>query len=174
MSGEEVNQNFLLSNGKRVLQRKKYIVSCIISILWLWHRYRFSTPSKERMTHLFAANSCGERRHTTLPADPISPALPGASARNPPQSCRQCSGLSSAFQPCSTVGTRWGTGPQPGAGRGGSPQEAAASTGGRDGGDKVSEQTQQRAMKQLLHFLKNSQGRCFSKQIGFLLDCLQS
>lgn len=54
-----------------------------ISVLWLWHSYRFSNPFKERMTHLFAANSCGERRHTTLPADPISPALPAASASQP-------------------------------------------------------------------------------------------
>lgn len=86
MSREEANQNFLSSNGKKKgPSKEKYIVSCTISVLRLWHSYRFSNPFAERMTHLFAANSCGERRHTTLPADPTSPALPVASASKPSQ-----------------------------------------------------------------------------------------
>lgn len=76
MSGEEVNQNFLLSNGKRVLRWKNTLCHVLSAFCRCGTAIDSQPPSEEQMTHLFAANSCGERRHTTLPADPISPALP--------------------------------------------------------------------------------------------------
>lgn len=146
-------------------------MSCTISVLRLWHSYRFSNPFTERMTHLFAANSCGERRHTTLPADPTSPALPVASASKPSQELEARGNSGPGAPSPDPPGAGAGPGGERGTRR---PREAAASAGGREGGDEVRESTPRTAMNQLLRFLKGSQGRCFSKQIGLLLNCLQS
>lgn len=72
------------------------------------------------MTHLFAANSCGQRRHTALPADPISPALPMASATKPSQELEEKRDLGPGAAG-GLGGTPWGPGLR---------WEAAASPGG--------------------------------------------
>lgn len=116
------------------------------------------------MTHLFAANSCGREDipHYQLILFPqpaprflASAGKPGAGGKGSPVG-QQHPGAGGNL-----AGTR-------------SPGEAAASTKGREGGDKVCTSRPGMAMDQLLSFLKDSWGRCFSKQIGFLLKCLQS
>lgn len=151
-------------------------MSCSISLLWLWHSYRFSNPFKERMTHLFAANSCGERRHTTLPADPISPALPIASASKTfPRSWRQ-GDRRGQEPPARTLrglegGTRrgprrgpLGMRPEPGGRLQPWPEE------GKESGDQgLRTNAGKRQRFPAFRFPEGlAPGRCFSKQTGFL------